>query len=304
MSKEKKGPRCERRLGRGSFLRGVQLGTWRRVWEEYGSLKVSRSMHFWINKPAGRYYGFTGRRYPATPLPKTRSNQCRYGADPRQMVTPIHRFQSLNATGNLPGPSNVNACRLIRTTIRNHNESQYSSAGGSTQRNQLSNTSNNVTNAGNNQLILSNTTTNGTNRSLLDFSEFSDAELAGCRLRCGVWLTFVIATAFVAAAKFYFGHEGPGLEILVFCGLLTLLLYACLYSILCRRTQNNNHQEQHIQEEHMAALATASTAPSESVRPIPVVRQNPPPPYHIAILIPPPTLSEEAPPPSYDKIIR
>lgn len=65
----------------------------------------------------------------------------------------------------------------------------------------------NVTTAGNNQLILSNTTSNGTNRSFLDFSEFNDAELASYRLRCGVWITFVLVTGFVAAAKFYFSSE-------------------------------------------------------------------------------------------------
>lgn len=65
----------------------------------------------------------------------------------------------------------------------------------------------NVTTAGNNQLILSNTTSNGTNRSFLDFSEFNDAELASYRLRCGVWITFVLATGFVAAAKFYFSDR-------------------------------------------------------------------------------------------------
>lgn len=65
----------------------------------------------------------------------------------------------------------------------------------------------NVTTAGNNQLILSNTAASGTNRSLLDFSEFNDAELASYRLRCGVWITFVFATGFVAAAKFYFGDQ-------------------------------------------------------------------------------------------------
>lgn len=54
---------------------------------------------------------------------------------------------------------------------------------------------------------MSNTVASGTNRSILDLSEFSDAELAGYRLRCGVWITFVLATGFVVAAKFSFGHE-------------------------------------------------------------------------------------------------
>ncbi|KZC09685.1 hypothetical protein WN55_00819 [Dufourea novaeangliae] len=226
------------------------------------------------------------------------------------MVTPLHRFQNLNATGSVAGPSNVNHCRLIRTTIRPSNsESRNSFPVGSTQHTQLNNISNNVTTAGNNQLILSNTTPNGTNRSLLDFSEFNDAELASYRLRCGVWITFVLAAGFIAAAKFYFRDEGQGIEIFVVWGLSTLTLFTCFYSILCLRNQRNNRHEHHIHEEHVpeehiASVTAANAMPNETIGPISVVRQNPPPPYHIAILIPPPNPSEEAPPPSYDKVMR
>ncbi|XP_029155826.1 uncharacterized protein LOC114928719 [Nylanderia fulva] len=292
-------------------------------------------MHFWINKPAGRYYGFTGRRYPATPVPKTRS-QCRRGGELRQMVTPVRRFQGLAgnfAAGNASsaGPSNINnSCRSIvaRSTTTttssariHNNENRSSTSLSAAQLAQLNNIPNNVTDASNNQLILSNTTgAGGTNRNLLGFFEFSDAELAGYRLRCAVWITFVLATGFVAAAKFYFGYRGPGLEILMFCGLLILLLSACLYSIFCRRHDQSHYHHgsrpEHsarMQEDHLAALTNASgigetvvgrmtTTVSTTAT---AIRQNPPPPpYHIAILIPPlpPTFSDEAPPPSYDKV--
>ncbi|KAL0117448.1 hypothetical protein PUN28_010349 [Cardiocondyla obscurior] len=296
-------------------------------------------MHFWINKPAGRYYGFTGRRYPATPVPKSR-NQCRCGGDLRQMVTPVHRFQGLAGnltTGNASpaGPSNVNnSCRSIvgrSTCTRIHNENRHhgSSSLSAAQLVQLNNIPNNVTDASNNQLILSNTTAaNGAerNRSLLTGSVFElrEAELAGFRLRCGIWSTFALATVFVAAAKFYFGYRGPGLEILVFCGLLILLLSACLYSIFCKY---HNHRESHyhhggrsehntrMQEDHIVTLTNASNIGDSIVNratTVPTtttVRQPPPPPYHIAILIPPPSppplvASDEAPPPSYDKVMR
>lgn len=82
----------------------------------------------------------------------------------------------------------------------------------------------NVTTAGNNQLILSNTTANGTNRSLLDFTEFNDAELASYRLRCGVRITFVLATGFVAAARFYFGDRASW-------GYFYKISYVCTVSI-------------------------------------------------------------------------
>lgn len=264
-------------------------------------------MHFWINKPVGRYYGFSGRRHPATPLPKTRFNRYRYNADLRQMVTPLHRFQNLNAMGNEAGPSSTNNCRVIRTTIRPNNETQNNYPFNSTQHSQLNNISNNVTTAGNNQLILSNTTPNGTNRSLLDFSEFNDAELASCRLRCGVWITFVLAFGFAAVARFYFGYFSyidTGIEIFVFWGLLNLSLSACLYSLVYCRNQRNSQQEHQIQEEHIASVTATTMVPTENIRPISVVRQNPPPPYHIAILIPPHSSLDEAPPPSYDKVMR
>ncbi|XP_077270477.1 uncharacterized protein LOC143901790 [Temnothorax americanus] len=298
-------------------------------------------MHFWINKPAGRYYGFTGRRYPATPVPPKSHNQCRRGGELRQMVTPVHRFQGL--AGNLAaenaspaGPSNVNnSCRSIvnrsTTSARIHNNENRHHGSGSlstAQLAQLNNIPNNVTDASNNQLILSNATgANGTerNRSLLTGSVFDlrEAELAGFRLRCGIWSSFALATIFVAAAKFYFGYRGPGLEILVFCGLLILLLSACLYSIFCKYNRESYYHHSgrpehnaRMQEDHIVTLTNASNIGDSVVNrtaatvPTTTVRQNPPPPpYHIAILIPPPSPpplapSDEAPPPSYDKIMR
>ncbi|XP_076654080.1 uncharacterized protein LOC143359763 isoform X3 [Halictus rubicundus] len=163
-------------------------------------------MHFWINKPAGRYYGFTGRRYPATPLPKTSFNRRRYNVDSRQMLTtPLHRFQSLTVTGNSAGPSNVNNCRAMQTTIRpSNNEGENSFPVGSTRRVQPNNIPNNVTTAGNNQLILTNTTPNGTNMSLLFFSDFNDTLLARFNLRRCVCTIFIVSIGFIAAVKFYF----------------------------------------------------------------------------------------------------
>ncbi|EFN72819.1 hypothetical protein EAG_00900 [Camponotus floridanus] len=331
---------CSRPRRAGKYIEDVREGScinrasvgkhrWVSSDESLSSLHSDILMHFWINKPAGRYYGFTGRRYPATPVPKTRS-QCRRGGELRQMVTPVRRFQGLAgnfAGGNASsaGPSNINnSCRSIArsttTSARTHNENRSSSSSlSAAQLAQLNNIPNNVTDASNNQLILSNATgANGTNRNLLGFFEISDAELAGYRLRCAVWITFVLATGFVAAAKFYFGYRGPGLEILMFCGLLILLLSACLYSIFCRRHDQSHYHHgsrpEHsarMQEDHLAALTNASGISDTVVGRMTTmsttttaVRQNPPPPYHIAILIPPlpPTFSDEAPPPSYDKV--
>ncbi|XP_012273135.1 uncharacterized protein LOC105695792 [Orussus abietinus] len=259
-------------------------------------------MHFWIDKPAGRHSGFGGRRYPATLLPKTCSSQHRRGRCTRPlMVTPVHRFQSLNGTGNPPGPSNVLTARPPRSISRNGYESRFS--GDPSQHLQPNNFPNNVGTVGNDRLTLP--VINDTSRGLLHFSDFSDAELAGYRLSCGVWITFVLAIGFVAAAKFYFDHQGTGLEVLLFCGLLvTLLLSGCFYSILRRRSRHSHHQESRSQDNPVTVLTATNAIVNENIAPIPTNRQNPPPPYHIAILIPPPDSPEEAPPPAYDKVIR
>lgn len=59
----------------------------------------------------------------------------------RQMFTPLHRFQNLNTMGNIAGPSNMNNCRMLRTTIRTNNENQNNFPVGSTQHSQLNNIS-------------------------------------------------------------------------------------------------------------------------------------------------------------------
>lgn len=124
---------------------------------------------------------------------------------------------------------------------------------------------------------------------------------------------------------FIFALQGPGLEIFVFCGLLILLLSACLYTIFCRRHGHSHHHHHHgcrsehsvrMQEDHIVALTNASGISegvgigrtTATVPPVTMRQNPPPPPYHIAILIPPPppppASLDEAPPPSYDKVIR
>ncbi|XP_012257163.2 uncharacterized protein LOC105686689 isoform X1 [Athalia rosae] len=282
-------------------------------------------MHFWINKPAGRYYGFGGRRYPATPLPKIRSGHHRRGSEViRPMVTPVHRFQSLNGVNHAPGPSST--CnygpRHLRPPMRTHDVgSNNNTENISLQHVQSAGNGPNNTSChgigehvGNSELRPAGPS--GTagdiphGRGLLDFSDFTDAELAGHRLRCGVWITIVLAGGFIVAAKFYFDHQGTGLEVLTYCGLLvTLLLSGCFYSILCRRTEDSTVRDNVlavVQDDPIAALTAANTIANENIGlppSVPPVGQNPPPPpYHIAILIPPSHSADEIPPPSYDKI--
>lgn len=100
----------------------------------------------------------------------------------------------------------------------------------------------NVTDTSNNQLILSNATASGTNRSLLGFSEFSDAELAGYRLRCGIWITFVVASTFVAAAKFYFGYR---VSVQRICTPLFSTIMEFSFSLRCFLFANTSRHKHH-----------------------------------------------------------
>ncbi|XP_020283746.1 uncharacterized protein LOC109854743 [Pseudomyrmex gracilis] len=280
-------------------------------------------MYFWtINKPTGRYYGYTCRRFPATSVHKTHFDR---RIEFRQSA---HRFQGLAgnfAVGSTSaaGPSNVNhSCgsiisRSFATSARSHNENRRH---GSTSLNAAhlthpSNISNNVTDTSNNQLILTNATgANNANRNP-GFSEpLGTVTLAD--LRCAILpsvITLIIGVSFIATIKIYSGQAS--LEVIALFAFFVFLLSVCFVFVACvRRHCPRGRTEQNartIQEDHLAALTnthpggisesvartTLTTVPTTTttVRP-----SAPPPPYHIAILMPP----DEAPPPSYDKVIR
>ncbi|XP_067642692.1 putative uncharacterized protein DDB_G0277255 [Eurosta solidaginis] len=61
-----------------------------------------------------------------------------------------------------------------------------------------------------------------------------DAQLLPSHLKCGMCASLVLASVFVAGAKFYLDHQGTGLEVLIFCAFsATFFLAACTVS-LCR----------------------------------------------------------------------
>lgn len=117
-------------------------------------------MHFWIDKPAGRYYGFSGRRYPAMSFPKThfsknsclsdhslywekikKNNHLMYIAGNHRrcgnaleahrlhMVTPVHRFQTVNSSTNSAGPSASNSSRCSRQGTNGSNRNSSNNSG-------------------------------------------------------------------------------------------------------------------------------------------------------------------------------
>uniref|UniRef100_A0A182ML14 Chitin-binding type-2 domain-containing protein n=1 Tax=Anopheles culicifacies TaxID=139723 RepID=A0A182ML14_9DIPT len=59
-----------------------------------------------------------------------------------------------------------------------------------------------------------------------------DAQLLPAHLKCGMWASLALATVFVAGAKFYFDHQGTGVEVLIFCAFsATFFLAACTVSL-------------------------------------------------------------------------
>uniref|UniRef100_A0AAG5DRF7 Uncharacterized protein n=1 Tax=Anopheles atroparvus TaxID=41427 RepID=A0AAG5DRF7_ANOAO len=164
-----------------------------------------------------------------------------------------------------------------------------------------------------------------------------DAQLLPAHLKCGMWASLALATVFVAGAKFYFDHQGTGLEVLIFCAFsATFFLAACTVSLWRRprdlQISGNNVISETISNAEQSSLQVTSHINNPelmSSNPSPLLNGSagsgpigglastgglqqtslasivaPPPPYHIAILLPETTKeAEEMPPPSYDKIV-
>ncbi|XP_063220816.1 uncharacterized protein LOC134530133 [Bacillus rossius redtenbacheri] len=226
-------------------------------------------MHFWIDKRS-QACGFSGRhRVPAPLCAQHRRRSRRPRGKP--MVTPVHRFQPIECTGG--GQHGRRAARQL-----------HASAG------------------------LAGPAAPGARASELDSSVFLDVPLEDNanapprapqllpvgRLKCGMWATFALASVFVAGAKFYFNHQGAGLEVLVFCALLVALLLAGCTALLCRARTT---------PAPVPPPAVPAPVPAPVLAPVPPAPppELPPPPYHVAVLLP--AQPEDAPPPPYDKAV-
>uniref|UniRef100_A0A182SEY6 Uncharacterized protein n=1 Tax=Anopheles maculatus TaxID=74869 RepID=A0A182SEY6_9DIPT len=158
-----------------------------------------------------------------------------------------------------------------------------------------------------------------------------DAQLLPAHLKCGMWASLALATVFVAGAKFYFDHQGTGLEVLIFCAFsATFFLAACTVSLWRRprdiQIASNNVISETISNAEQSSLqnnpeflssnpspllnGSAGSGPLGGLVPGSLQQASlasivaPPPPYHIAILLPDTSKeTEETPPPSYDKVV-
>lgn len=94
-----------------------------------------------------------------------------------------------------------------------------------------------------------------------------EPQLLPTHLKFGLWAALALATIFVTSAKFYFDHQGTGLEVLIFCAFsATFFLAACTVSI-CRRP-TNSLREQGINNAHTIQTQTEQIASVEQPMPV------------------------------------
>ncbi|XP_022216925.2 myb-like protein AA [Drosophila obscura] len=160
--------------------------------------------------------------------------------------------------------------------------------------------------------------------------QHADSQLLPSHLKCGMCASLVLASVFVAGTKFYFDHQGTGLEVLIFCAFsATFFLAACMVS-LCRIPKGllsgrggARATVCHSRGVNAAMSGASASAAASCLLEMSDVRYLEerqvttgsaatagPPPYHIAILLPEQTAAmgkqmplDESPPPSYDKIL-
>ncbi|XP_059607854.1 uncharacterized protein LOC132255734 [Phlebotomus argentipes] len=288
-------------------------------------------MHFWIDKRS-QACGF-GRARVAASLSGTG-----FGYHPRRprgksMVTPVHRFPAIQAPPSAPPRhqrcqgSHSHHHHLHHSQQPGHqaqavHDSNCHLAVASLPHTYASGPSH-ALDLEHGSLGLAAQSDSATAPQLLLGNEARSAEsqLLPTHLKCGMWASLALATVFVAGAKFYFDHQGTGLEVLIFCAFsATFFLAACTVS-LCRRSRdihfppvtpsvasvdhvvvNATAESPQIVHQSVANLSqqSATAATIVAVTPPPA----PPPPYHIAILLPENSKDvEESPPPAYDKIV-
>ncbi|CAH1956524.1 unnamed protein product [Acanthoscelides obtectus] len=136
------------------------------------------------------------------------------------------------------------------------------------------------------------------------------------KLKCGVWIFFALVTFFLAGSKYYFHGINIGVEALVFCALLVVVLivggmislcevifsYAPSYNAGSPSTQATDQSENQETHNIPAQTSTANNTPQHPA-------EIPPPPYHIAVMLSPQNgnmdaihVLRDSPPPSYEKL--
>ncbi|XP_063707250.1 uncharacterized protein LOC134836021 [Culicoides brevitarsis] len=304
-------------------------------------------MHFWIDKRSPQACIYSGRSRVAASLGTNGNNfglsQLTTGrriprTATKSMVTPIHRFPTVECTRphlyrNQSHPStqnsshnfNFNTSGSSHHTNNNHHSNSSSSSTNQYNIHRVYNNNNtiqsnpvieNATGSSNTAMISAITSRPSHHVQLLAAGSriggSEESQLLPTHLKFGMWASLALATIFVTSAKFYFDHQGTGLEVLLFCAFsATFFLAACTVSI-CRRPAHSRDQSTahtiQTQTDQLSSVEPIVQSNYDAIAVAQVHHQQaiaPPPPYHIAILLPDNSKEEpdETPPPAYDKII-
>ncbi|CAG9857142.1 unnamed protein product [Phyllotreta striolata] len=266
-------------------------------------------MHFWIDKRSQRC-GFNTRQIPPSFSGYGRSQRSLCGSFyPKPMVTPVHRFQSIEGGLRANGRSGYNG-RLPQLSPIPSTSVHYNNADGHR------------------------------SRSAAGPGEAPESDPARpnnpsptYRLKCGVWIFFALIMFFLAGAKYYFHGVSTsnsiyrltlirivqiniGVEVLVFVSLLVVALMLGGLISLCEAVASFTppanrsdtpimriieEQEQEEGERRNSTVNVNNNAPTEM----------PPPPYHIAVMLCPRGgndlntvhIIRDSPPPTYEKAV-
>ncbi|XP_049818265.1 uncharacterized protein LOC109600626 isoform X2 [Aethina tumida] len=208
------------------------------------------------------------------------------------MVTPVHRFQSIESVAN-------NGLRSTRAPV-------YSPRLPYPQPNHCNGSTSNVRspNVGRSLEMITNQNQTTTPRRL---------RRPTSKYKCGMWISFAMFFLFFAGFKYYMnGQVNIGVEAVVFCLFLVLLLvvggFISLFEAIskCSTTDSppgdltsSQPEEQTSSEDANNPQGNGSSNASEL----------PPPPYHIAVMLSPQNELEtiqvirDSPPPSYEKAV-
>lgn len=162
--------------------------------------------------------------------------------------------------------------------------------------------------------------------------ESTDLQFLPLHLKCGIFVSLVLAIAFIVGIKVYFDNHGTKFEVGLFWLLTATFVFAFCFVSICKvprvlfastTSSRSNSRDQTRDRCSMDeaggrgsvvnsiddAVITGLHEYQQEIQSININTQAGPPPYHIAILLPEAKAKEdistleESPPPSYDKIL-
>ncbi|XP_044252955.1 uncharacterized protein LOC123003945 [Tribolium madens] len=241
-------------------------------------------MHFWIDKRS-QGCGFSG-------YGRSQRFMCG-GFYPKPMVTPVHRFQSIESVANSGLRYARSSGYHSRAPLHCQPSVHYNGAATSVRNNSQMGRSLEIITTG--QIHTPTPRRHGT---------------PTAKFKCGVWVFFAIVTFFLAGAKYYFHGVNIGMEAFAFCSLLVIILIigglVSLYEAITATA--NAPQEENVAVAPVTDQEDTHNQVPSSLMP-PAAAELPPPPYHIAIMLPSQNDTEsvqiirDSPPPSYEKAV-